>query len=100
MSNGVDLLDSHGRSIRLLRILCQQKHYQPGWMGQNEGRMILRSEAMMLRPERTGLLPWKVERMCCPKGPREQSITPYEITLRPRNLMKFALLGYKLTLDQ
>lgn len=54
----------------------------------------------MLRPERTGLLPWKVERMCCPKGPREQSITPHEITLRPRNLMKFALLGYKLTLDQ
>lgn len=54
----------------------------------------------MLRPEMMSLLPWRAERVGCPRRLRGPSTKPRERTLRPRDLLEFALMGHKLALDQ
>lgn len=69
-------------------------------MGQNEGKMIPSTEIRMSKPESTSHLSWRVERMEYLRILKGWDIEPHEITHRPRDIIEFSLLGYKLALDQ
>lgn len=100
MTYGMDLLDIHGRLRCLLRMLCQQKHWQ---LALRRDKMKEDSWTFKILQAGNGLGGGaEVSSALCsraellPKWLRRQSVEPQKVVLWPWNHMKFALLDFEL----